>query len=212
MGKREAEVDGIAYYYDPNCPARGHVGSTVYLVPCSRCGKIVKRTTYGRNQHIICDACAVGESKRMKALNGILKHQLTPQGEERFMKAVKELRQQVDDIDNYKSAIRAARTRADRYGSVPEAMVAIELLRLGYKIIPQQRVGKYRIDFYIPEDKFAVEVDGEVFHRNIRNKDREAVIQISLGLDIRIIHVSAELIRKNITRLGDYIDKALQMP
>lgn len=212
MGKREADADCIEYYYDQTRGARGGHGCTVYLVPCSRCGKKVERVSYGRNQNVICDACAVGESKRKAALNKALKNELTPQSETRFNKAVEELVGQEKHIGEYEKAIRAARTKAEKYGSIPEAMVAIELLRLGYRIIPQYKVGRYRIDFYAPESKFALEVDGGTFHRNNRNKEREAIIQVSLGLNVRIIHVSAELIRDNIQKLGEYIDKAFKMP
>lgn len=56
MGKREADADGIEYYYDQTRGARGGHGCTVYLVPCSRCGKKVEHVSYGRNQNVICDA------------------------------------------------------------------------------------------------------------------------------------------------------------
>lgn len=83
-------------------------------------------------------------------------------------------------------------------------MVAIELLKLKYKIIPQQKVGKYRVDFAIPKEKIIIEVDGKIFHNGTLN-DREAEIQLMIGLDWKIIHIPAELIRENITKLKSAI-------
>lgn len=212
MGKREADLDGIEYYYDPTYPARGGWGCTLFLIPCSRCGRKVKRTMYGRNKIFICDACALGEKKKHEALRQEFLDEIETKGERRFKAAIEELRKQVKDIKRYDKAIKAARARLEKYGSIPEAMVAIELLKLGYSIVPQQKVGGYRVDFYVPKERFVVEVDGEIFHRNNRNKDREAIVQVTLGLDVKIIHIPAELIRNHITRLGWYISKSLQMP
>lgn len=91
------------------------------------------------------------------------------------------------------------------YGSIPEAMVAIELLRLGYRIIPQQKVKKYKVDFAIPKEKIVIEVDGYVYHKDSYKGDREAIIQLALGLDWKIIHIPAELIAEDITKLKSAI-------
>lgn len=212
MGKREAIVDGIEFYYDRNCPRGGRMGCTVYLVPCSRCGHIIRSNNYGRNKEYICDMCRLGEKRKQDAIAESWLQEIETKGERRFNAALDEIEAQVKDFSKYESAISIARLGREKYGSIPEAMVAIELIRLGYKIIPQQQVGKYRVDFFVPEQKFVVEVDGDLYHKNNRKSDREATVQFSLGLDVKIIHVSAELIRKNIQKLGKYISKSLELP
>ena len=77
----------------------------------------------------------------------------------------------------------------------------MELIRLGYQIIPQQKVKNYKVDFAIPKQKIVIEVDGAMYHKDKFNGDREAIIQFSLGLDWKIIHIPAEEISKNITKL-----------
>jgi very-short-patch-repair endonuclease len=84
-------------------------------------------------------------------------------------------------------------------------MVAIELLRLKHRIIPQQRIGKYKIDFVLPDTKTAIEVDGCLFHSGI-DAEREYKIQATLGFRWRIIHVPAELIRKDIRKLKELLE------
>ena len=212
MGRKEADLDGIKYYYDPNACARGHHGCIVYLVPCDICGRKVKRVKYVRNGKTVCDICKVGVKKKKDEIAKAWLDEIETKGERRFNQALDELQAQVKDFSEYEKAITIARRGTERYGSIPEVLVAIELLRLGYKFIPQQKVGRYRVDFYIPDDKFVIEVDGSVYHRNVTKGDREATIQFSLGLDVKIIHIPAELIRKDIRKLGKYIEKSLQIP
>ena len=126
--------------------------------------------------------------------------------EQAFDKAVERIRKQVRNFDSYRKAVRIAETRAERYGSIPEAMVAIELLRLGYNIIPQQKIGRYKVDFAIPDQKLVIEVDGELYHGREGEGKREATIQISLGFAWKIIYVPAEWIEKDIRKLKKVIE------
>lgn len=212
MGKREAELDGIEYYYDKTSYRGGRRGSWIFLIPCDVCGTKVKRKSYGRNTKTICDACKLGVKKKKDAIANAWLDEIETKGEHRFNQALDEIQAQVKDFDSYANAVRIAGTAKEKYGSIPEAMVAVELIRLGYSVIPQQKVGRYHVDFYLPNEKIVLEVDGGTFHRNNRNSDREATIQISFGMDAKIIHVSAELIRKNIQKLSEYIEKSLQLP
>lgn len=126
--------------------------------------------------------------------------------EKQFDKAVNKIKKQVFDFSLYEKAIKIAEIRQELYGSIPEAMVAIELLRLGYSIIPQQKIKKYKVDFAIPKEKIIIEVDGSLYHKDVYKGEREAIIQLSLGLDWKIIHVPAEKIAENITKLKQVIE------
>ena len=207
MGKREADIDGIKYYYDPEQNGRGSKGATVFLVPCSKCGAEIKRLSYGRNAVYVCDKCKVGEKAQHKAMEDELYLKVTTPGERRLFKAMANIQKQVKDFTPYMKPIARAKTAAEKFGSVPEAMVAIELLRLGHKVIPQQKIGKYRVDFYLPDIKTVLEVDGELYHKGIVDNEREATILLTLGLDTRIIHLPAELISKDIRKLKKVLEK-----
>lgn len=95
-----------------------------------------------------------------------------------------------------------------KYGSVPEAMFAIELVRNGYRIIPQQKVGNYHVDFALPNEKLLLEVDGSIYHANTqRELEREASINYKIGLEWRFIHIPAESISKDVRKVVRLLKK-----
>lgn len=180
-------------------------GHVAYEVPCEICGNKVirKRRT---NTNCLCGYCkkTLNEKKKEVIPKELL--EVETKAERRFKEAVKRIEKQVENFSEYQKHIEIAKTRVERYASIPEAMVAIELLRLKYSIIPQQKVGRYKVDFAIPKHKLIVEVDGELYHRNDKKKDREAVVQYAIGLDWKIIHIPAELISKDIQKLKEIMD------
>lgn len=206
MGVREADIDGIQHYFDPTCGRYGRFGHEVFLIPCEACGSIIKKATYGRKHHYICDKCRLGVKQKQEAVAQAWLDEIETKGERRFNKALDKIQKQARDFSQYEKAVEIARQKADLYGSVPEAMVAVELIRLGYSIIPQQKVGRYRVDFYIPKEKIVVEVDGALYHRDKFGGNREAELSLMLGLDTRFVHVPAELIEKHIRKLKDCIE------
>ena len=199
-GERKAAEDGIEFYRE------SEFGRTIYKVPCCECGTIKEVWAYGRDKRYVCDACKkkrAYENKQVeKALFGVLEEK----GEHRFNQALDRIQAQVKDFEAYDKAVRGARKAQGKYGSIPEAMVAVELLKLGYPFIPQQKVGRYHVDFYIPKIKMVIEVDGAVYHQNPHGGERDARIQFALGFDVRIVHIPAELIAKDIQKLGLIID------
>lgn len=204
MSKLEAEIDGIQTEYDPDYGSRGKRGTYLYKIPCAKCGEIVKRVCYTRKITYLCDYCKATIRKKKEISKELLEVK-TPK-EKQFDKALNKIRNQVCDFNNYEKAIKIAETRKELYGSIPETMVAIELLKLGYSIIPQQKIKKYKVDFAIPKEKIVVEVDGLLYHKDVYKGEREAIIQLSLGLDWKIIHVPAEKIAKDISKIENIIN------
>lgn len=197
-----AERDGITVE---------HIHSTyrsykVYHIPCAKCGRIVKKRIYNGDKDYYCDVCKLNLREKEKALEHELLDSILSKGEQRFLKAKGKVLEQVKNPDEYTKAIGIAETRADLYGSIPEAMVAIELIKLGYSIIPQQKVGRYKVDFAIPKEKLIVEVDGGLYHKDI-NSDRDNYIKLCIGLDWEIVHVPAEWISKDIRRVRKVLNE-----
>lgn len=192
----EALADGIEISRD----ARGHI---LYHVPCASCGAKIQRKAYWGKEVHLCPYCKTSVKTKTRQLKHKEVLQVKSKAEIRFEKAVDEIQKQVRNFQDYEKAIEIAKARVEKYGSIPEAMVAIELIRLKYNIIPQQKVKKYRVDFILPKEKFVVEVDGSLYHPHIT--EREAEIQFALGLDWKIIHIPAELIRDDIQKLKETI-------
>lgn len=193
----QAKHDGVKVRFGPP--------RTVYEVPCEMCGEIIETYRYSSSHNYICDYCK-GKNKRKKKLliESEVQNTKTPR-EIQFDKAVEEIRSQVSNFGEYERAIEIARTRNERYASIPEAMVAIELIRLKYAITPQQPIGKYRVDFAIPKRKLIIEVDGNAFHSYEKDMEREGRIQLMVGLDWKIVRVPSEYIRGHIQMLQSLI-------
>ena len=207
MSKAYAERDGVKI---EKGPGRGSAEADVYCIPCARCERIVRRLSYNGDRSYYCDYC----KKAIKAKKATKPHleieSIATKKEKAFEKAVEQIKLQVKRFGQYEPHIERARGRCEMFGSMPEAMVAIELLRLGYRVIPQQKIAKYRVDFALPDVKIVIEVDGELYHSKQKDGDREAIIQMALGLDWEIIHVPAELISKDIQKLRRVIETILQ--
>lgn len=209
MGIKEAKEDGIKCHFDKSAGYRN--GKWIYEIPCVSCGEIRKYRIYTRNKVYACPRCKLRVQEKERVLQELNEPSVFSKHERRFLRACVEVKAGAKTEREYDKAIEAAATRKDRYGSIAEAMVAIELLRLGYKIIPQQKIHRYRVDFVIPKEKIAIEVDGELYHRPTqRAMERELLIQYALGTDWTIIHVPSEEIQKNIRKLGPFIRKAMK--
>lgn len=167
------------------------------LVPCKRCGKLLVYNKWQASYPTYCNYCKKQVNEERQRDDPRTKSQ------KRFDKAIEELKEQVNNFDEYKRPIELAKTRMYSYGSIPEVLVAIELLRLGYKVIPQQRILNYHVDFCLPDEKIVIEVDGKMYHG--KPTGREGKIQLALGFDWKIINIPAELIRKDIRKLQECI-------
>lgn len=185
---------------------RGGIEVNVYCIPCDKCGEIIKLMTYGSDKTYLCEYCRKQIVRKKKILEQNELDKVLTRKEQQFAKAIGKIKAQVKNFSIYNNAINLARRRVESYGSIPEAMVAIELVKLGYQVIPQQKIGKYRVDFVLKDKKVVVEVDGSIYHRDIFKGDREAIIQLSLGMDWVIVHIPAEGIEKNIQKVKKIID------
>ena len=173
---------------------------TAYHIICESCGYEYIKRRYNSNDEHLCDKCRLIRNKKIKIKERVDVLDVRTRNEIKFEKAIEEMKKQVKWNARYDKCVDIARKRVESYGSIPEMMVAIQLIYLGYSITPQQKVGKYRVDFLIESIKTVIEIDGAIFHAKQKD-NREAVIQLSLGLDWKILHVPAELISKDILKL-----------
>lgn len=195
MNDFEAEQDGVVII-------PGNYGRKIYLIPCEVCGRKINRTQYSRKRTYLCDYCkgVIKEKKKVEIPSTETKPEI------RFKAAVENVKKKVKDFGPYEKAVEIAKTRAYQYGSIPEAMVAIELLKNKFKIIPQQKIGKYKADFVIPSIKVVLEVDGKLYHYDMQKEAaRDFYITHSLGNEWTMIHLPAEYVLKDITKIVPFI-------
>lgn len=90
----------------------------------------------------------------------------------------------IDEINQIFSQIGRA---SQKFNSVPEKEFWIQVVCNRYKgllfdkLVPQHPVGKYRIDFAIPELKFGIEIDGLAYHNGqdsfMKDRSRQREIE-----------------------------------
>ena len=189
-----AEADGVQKY-------RGF-----FYPKCSVCeDEYVRIRFYRPHQIYVCDKCkTIIKKLRFEKHN---EPDVREKIEKRFDTAVEKLRKQGCNR-SWDKAIEVARTRIEKYGSVPEAMMAIALIHYRYKIIPQQKVGQYIVDFAIPKEQIVVEVDGKPYHKDYsKEADRDEKIMLMLGVGWDVMHVPAEAVEKDINHAVDFYVK-----
>lgn len=203
MSKADAIRDGIEII-------DGRLGR-YYKISCAQCGHTYASRQYTGNRVYLCPTCREINRKKLKAHVEQLSLSIPDaetKEEKRYRKAVEEIEKQAGSLKGYEKAVEVCRKATFKYGSTPEAMLAIELVRNGYRVIPQQKIGRYRVDFALPNEKLIVEVDGSIYHTNSQKElEREASINYKIGLDWRFIHIPAESISKDVRKVVRLLKK-----
>lgn len=181
---------------------RQEVGRDLYIIPCEKCGCAIKKYQYSNTREYFCDNCKKSINKKynakLKALESM--SDIRTEYEKRFDKALEYF-----DIEKYSKAIELAETKSEVYASISEVIMAILLLHNGIRVVPQQQIGRYRVDFLLPDLKKIIEVDGKPYHSDKRAElEREAYINSHIGFEWRIIHIDSEKV-KDIKRMNTFI-------
>ena len=83
----------------------------------------------------------------------------------------------------------------DNFSSKPEAIVALQLERRGIRYESQKSIGGKNVDFYLPNMKIVLEIDGELYHTDENEKFiRDRAIMRALGEKYEIVHIEASLV------------------
>ncbi len=196
MGYKEAIEDNIPIQKDKQ-------GFEWFYPPCRICGAAVPTWGYIRGTKYICREC-----RKLLVSQYRDSVQSTEAGKKtrKLESAIKRIRK-VAPIEKYRRAIGIVQKHLDRPGwfqSTEEIMTAIELIRRNLKIRHQVKVFDFSVDFVIPEYKVALEVDGKPFHgkdQEEKQRKRDEVIQWKLGEGWEVIHIDANSINMNVTRL-----------
>lgn len=203
MSKADAVRDGIEIVND-------HYGR-YYKIPCSQCGEIYTSRQYTGNRIYLCPTCReINKKKRIAHVDQLALSipDAETKEEKRYRKAVEEIEKQTGSLSGYERAVDICRKATLKFGSIPEAMLAIELVKNGYKVIPQQKIGNYHVDFALPNEKLIIEVDGSIYHTNTQKElEREAAINYKVGFDWHFFHIPAESISKDVRRVVKLLKK-----
>ena len=91
-----------------------------------------------------------------------------------YERAVRILEKQDVDLYEYKDALEIVKRYSDQnrdtFDSADEMVAAAVLIKNGKRIKAQHKVAGYRVDFYIPSMKIALEIDGYT-HKYSKQRD-----------------------------------------
>ena len=125
-----------------------------------------------------------------------------------FERAIRMFEKQSNDIYEYKDIIddmvEYVNERPDKFDSSHEMLAAIVLVDNAIKAKMQYKIDRYRVDFFIPEYKIILEIDGDLHKNNLyRDNQRDMCLREILGCDWEIVRIGTKYIEQNAKALVD---------
>lgn len=164
---------------------------------CGVCGKSYN-CTYMPRKNPICPDCK-SIDKGNKNLYDVARK------ESKFDEATYRIKKMVKDFPKYDNSIKVIHQCLHHekwFQSTEEIMVGIELIKNRVKAIHQQKIGRYKVDFVLPELKTILEVDGKIYHGDkFAEGKRDGLILLTMGLDWHIVRIDTDKINNSIQSL-----------
>lgn len=159
------------------------------------CGKCFKETTQA-------------EAEERKTYIRLKKHEM-------IRKAIKLLENQDTNMYEYKDAIEVVtdfiEADLDKADSSYEILTAIVLVQNRIHTKMQYKVGKYQVDFLLPDYMAVLEIDGERHkHRKAYDTERDKFIKKQLGTHWEIIRLSTDYLDQNAKAIPKAIENVLE--
>lgn len=168
---------------------------------CLFCGTILDEE---RDKKYICEEC----ENKMNLLKQITKIDTAQEKIEKS--ATKFLRRNCSYENERDSVIRKVLTQKFHFMSTEEACFAMQLEKEHIRYYPNYKIGKHRVDFFLPDMKRIIEIDGEIYHTN-DDKDflEERAVMRIIGEEYEIIRIPASYVPnyiiKNLKELIEFV-------
>lgn len=132
-----------------------------------------------------------------------------------LLTALDTLESQHTDMYEYRPAIEVVTEHIekypDKYDSSYEVLTAIILVHNHIRARMQQKVGRYQVDFILPEWFVVLEVDGDRHaHRKEYDSKRDKYIKEQLGEYWQIVRIKTDLLDQNAKRLPRAIKEVIK--
>ena len=128
-------------------------------------------------------------------------------------RAIRMLEKQGIDIYEYQEASEAVldlalRSDKQKFGSSPEMVAAMELLRNYVQIKMQWPVGNYKADILAEPLKAVIEIDGYLHNgKKVKDNKRDIEIRQILGKEWEIVRIPTKYIEENVQQLVPAIEQ-----
>jgi very-short-patch-repair endonuclease/DNA-directed RNA polymerase subunit RPC12/RpoP len=177
---------------------------------CWHCGQEHERV-YEPENRVFCDECFTEYRREHKGIveeYGRVKVLVMHETALRLMEKAGVYMHEYQDAA--KKVLDRAVSASESFFSSIEMIVAIILSEFGYEYQPNYQIGKYAVDFLIPELKVCVEVDGHLHKgREIFDSNRDIEIRQVLGPEWEIVRLPTKYITKNPPKVPDAIEAIL---
>lgn len=169
--------------------------------PCIGCGKLVTYEKHRPKTRVYCDECL---KKHIKEHEEKVKEYLKIKVDIMHENAIRKMEKAdyVFMID-YQDAIEAVRQmelmKPEAFLSAEEIIMAIILYEEGYMFKINHKILKYKVDFYIPEEKVILEIDSGMHDiGKCRAKDgrRDIELRNYLGTKWETVRIPASYVEK----------------
>lgn len=184
--------------------ARAIEKSTETETICWRCGDYFEG--YNSRSREYCEDCTeLYQQEDKQLMDDYLEKKLKVM----WRRAVNNLEKQSLRMDDYyyeaQAVLDLAMQDYGKFRSSPEMMVAMELLRNDIRIKAEYKILKYRVDFFLPEMKVVLEVDGRLHDFKIKkDSNRDVAILTELNKSDtgwEIIRIPTKYIEQNLKQL-----------
>lgn len=131
-----------------------------------------------------------------------------------FLNACELLEKQHTNMYEYREAIDAVeehiKENPDKYDSSYEVLAAIILIHERIHIKMQEKIGRYQVDFLLPEMLVVLEIDGDRHtHRKAYDSRRDKIIKQELGPHWEVIRINTDYLDQNAKALPKAIQGVL---
>lgn len=132
-----------------------------------------------------------------------------------FRKALRILEKQTTDMYDYKDAINVVKdfveSHPDKFDSSYEMIAAIVLVKNHIASKMQYKIGRYQVDFLLPDLYVVLEIDG--IHHKLKKQhdsDRDRYIKKELGDPWEIVRIKTDYLDKDAKALPNAIRKVIE--
>jgi len=175
----------------------------IYLFECWYCESKVAHGYKKPTLRMFCQDC---KDKYLEEKEETLKEYVALKVEVMYERALRNIEKQSLPMFKYKevaeAVIELARKDPNKFGSSPEMMAAMELIRNEVPIKMQYKIKRHRIDILIPSMKVALEIDGYLHQYQIlKDSVRDVDLINEFGKGWEVIRIPTKHIEQRLDRL-----------
>ena len=175
---------------------------------CWRCGKPVY-SEYEPRKRVYCSDCEAAQKEEHAKLieeYSRLKIQVMYENALRIMEKSGQCYMH-EYLDSAKRVLSKALDNTENFMSAHEMVVAIILDNYGFQYDVNFKILSYRVDFYIPEFRACLEVDGaQHSHKLEYDSRRDIELRNVLGAEWEVVRIKTKYIEENPEKIVDAIE------